>query len=402
MRLISGNKIGTIVNVMVDGVMHRKDCGTEENAKQFFQQIIETKKNPSDENVDKLYLFLSKNFRIARKGGFEFDPTTGNTYMENFNTPVPDDLMITIDEYLENGYPMESIKNFWKLLMANPDKRIRNDLFDFIKTHDFSITDKGYMVVYKTVDYKSKLGNDLASFVSNNYLKIKTKWKKSPRNYVVYEETSIDEQDSVKTTLSSYKVTETKKFNTLTLSSNKSFKLIGNLNTLQENIHKISTTKKSIFTDKHSHSMRIVLGEPVRLERTKCDGDPKHDCSYGLHVGATKYVENFRGFGESPVLVCLVNPMHVVAVPQYDHSKMRVCEYFPFAHGTVNNDEKIEIIEKPYFENDYINHEEKELKELLSLNKDDIRKTAKNTTSDDRDIDEYLNILESRVVDLGI
>ena len=150
--------------------------------------------------------------------------------------------------------------------------------------------------------------------------------------------------------------------------------------------------------------MSIRLGEPVKQHRKTCDADPKRDCSNGLHVGATKYVESFRTYyrnkEESPVLVCLVNPMHVVAVPDYDHSKMRVCEYFPFAYGTVDKENKIEIIESSYFENDYVAHEEKELNKLLKVNEEELRQTARNAENDDRDIDEYFNILESRVIDL--
>ena len=395
MRIVTGNKIGTTINLMIDGVLHSKECETEERAKEFFDQLIKTKKDPSDENFNKLYGFLSKNMRIAREGGFEFDPETGKTFMEGFNTPIPDDLMKTIEEYIENDYPMESVKNFWKLLMANPDKRVRNDLFNFIKTHDFSITDKGYMVVYKTVEYKNKSEDDLASFISNSFVKIKNKWKKSPTNYVVYKETT-----------SAYKVTEKLKFESWVENDDtKKFELIGNLNELQKNIDKIDKNKQSIFTDKYSRKMTILLGKPVKQERKNCDGDPKRDCSNGLHVGATKYVESFRtwyrGSQDSPVLVCLVNPMHVVAVPEYDHSKMRVCEYFPFAYGTVDENNKIEIIESSYFENDYVAHEEEELSKLLKANDEEIRQTARNVDEDDRDIDEYLKILESRVIDLN-
>jgi hypothetical protein len=153
--------------------------------------------------------------------------------------------------------------------------------------------------------------------------------------------------------------------------------------------------------------MEIKLGVPVQMDRTECDADPKRDCSYGLHVGATKYVEQFRWVGrtnsddqKSPVLVCLVNPMHVVAVPEYDHSKMRVSEYYPFARGFVKQGE-IDIVENKYFPSDYKVHEEAELAEMLRKNEDELRPTAMNAEEDDREVDEYLKVLEKRVIDLA-
>ena len=96
--------------------------------------------------------------------------------------------------------------------------------------------------------------------------------------------------------------------------------------------------------------MVINLGEVVWQERDLCDADPRNSCSNGLHVGATDYVQRFAN-GSSLILVCYVNPANVVAVPNHDHSKMRVSEYFPFAVAKFE-DRKIDIIEQSYFESD--------------------------------------------------
>lgn len=400
MNTITGNKIGTKVNILINGTPLSKDFGNDDMARKVFEQILKCKADPSDKNINKLYGFLNENIRRARQGGFEYDLQTGETYLEGFNTPVPNDLLEVVDDYIENGYPIESIINFWKLLMLNPDKRVREDLFKFISTHDFSITDKGYMVVYKTVDYMNKVENDLAEIVTNAYIKIKDSWKKSPANFSVYKEITRNieevEEEVVKW---EYKVTETSTLSKWIEDAEKEIKVVGVLSELNEKV--VEQKDKSVYTDKHTKKMKIELGVPVMMDRKDCDADPKRDCSYGLHVGATKYVEHFRGNGESPVLVCLVNPMNVVAVPEYDHSKMRVTEYYPFAKGTVDKNGKIEIIENKYFESDYANIEETELAKLLRANQDELRPTAKNAEADDRDIEEYLSILESRVIDLS-
>jgi len=435
MNFIYGNKVGTRVNVSINGKLHSKDCGVDQVAQEFFSAVLKAKTDPSQENVDKLYEYLDKNIRIAKAGGFEFDIENNETYMKGFNTPVPQDILDTVEEYVEKGYPVESITNFWKLLMANPDKRVREDLFKFIQSHDFSLTDEGYMVVYKTVDFLRKVEKDLAEFASNSYLKIKDKWKESPKNYVVYkewtteyhmfeEEVCVEEgyydefdewvEDEYETQeverevrTFEYKFTKPETLDKWLL-ANKDVEHVGNVQTIMDTLTEIEEENRSVYTDKYTHSMEIKLGELVKMDRTECDADPKRDCSHGLHVGATKYVEQFRGAfrrnsdsNESPVLVCLVNPMNVVAVPEYDHSKMRVTEYYPFARGLVV-DGKIDIVENKYFPSDYKVHEEAELTKLLNANADNVRPTAMNAEEDERDMDEYMKVLESRVIDLTV
>jgi hypothetical protein len=394
MNLITGMRVGTKVNLMINGTLHSKECGDNEVAKIFFTRLLEVKADPTDENVESLYEFLNKNIRVAKMAGFEYDPQKGETYMEGFNTPVPELLVDTIEDYLENGYPVESITNFWKLLMANPDKRVREDLFKFIATHDFSLTEKGYMVVYKTVDYMNMVTQDVASFVSNAYLKVRKDWGTSAGKYVVYKDFDGDFADDFelkltkKVTFAKWDVDE------------KAVELVGNLDDLQKNLDTlINDGASSVFTDLHTHKMEIKLGEPVKFNREECDADPKVSCSYGLHVGATSYVQSFAN-SNSVVLVCLVNPMNVMAVPEYDNSKMRVCEYYPFALATFE-DRKIDIIEQKYFEYDYVSHEEEELTRLLEASEDDVRQTAMNADDDDRDYEEYVSILEARVIDLA-
>src|SRR5690606_12635804 len=95
---------------------------------------------------------------------------------------------------------------------------------------------------------------------------------------------------------------------------------------LYENIAKVSET---VYTDNHTKTMTIKVGELVQMERKDCDADPKQDCSYGLHVGNKRFLSN--GTFGSTGLVVLVNPSKVIAVPEYNKNKMRVCEYLPIA-----------------------------------------------------------------------
>ena len=93
------------------------------------------------------------------------------------------------------------------------------------------------------------------------------------------------------------------------------------------------TLEQTIFTDHHSHTTRIQIGKMVTLPREECDCDSSVECSRGLHIGGTSWLQQhyFGGTG----LCCLVNPVDVVAVPwcSADYGKIRTCAYLPIAEA---------------------------------------------------------------------
>lgn len=386
MKNVNAIRIGNVVNVSIDGKLYKKNCGSPAEADDLFRLVQKTKNDPSDENLKAIRCYLNEKLRIAFMAGLESDPDTGEVYLAGFNTPLPMTLVEIVKDYHENDYPLDAIINFWKLLMINPDVRVRTSLFDFITTHDFVLTDAGYMVVYKAVAYKERVDKDLSAFVSNQYLHVKKDWGCSPNKYVVYVHPETGE----------YKITKIE-----TAEGWDDVEVLGKLGDLFMSIFEDdNNSNKSVYTDKHTGRMSIELGVPVRMERKECDSDPSIDCSYGLHVGATKYVEHF-GSNNDAVLVCLVNPAHVVAVPNYDHSKMRVAEYFPFAVATYT-DGKIDIIEQAYFESDYQAYEIEELERQIAnvqANEKPVE-TAINAEDEDRPMAELMKILETRLFDI--
>ena len=390
MKNIQAIKVGNVVNISIDGKLHKKNCGASQEADELFRLVLRAKDNPTEENLKSIRMYLNERTRIALMAGLEADSETGEVYLAGFHTPIPDTLVEVIKEYHENGYPLHPIINFWKLLMLNPDTRIRTVLFDFISTHDFSLTDSGYMVVYKAVDYKQKQDNDLLEFVTNKYLYVKKKWGCSANKYMVYRNDEGELDITKVVTAEGWDENE------------KGVEFLGKLGDLNAKLDILSEESETVYTDMHTHSMQIKLGVPVQQERKACDADFRRDCSNGLHVGATKYVENFAG-RDGVILVCLVNPANVVAVPDYDHSKMRVCEYFPIALATYE-DRKIDIIEQTYFENDYSVYEESELAKMI----DKIRREEKpieraiNCPAEEtRPMSELQKIIETRLVDLS-
>ena len=91
----------------------------------------------------------------------------------------------------------------------------------------------------------------------------------------------------------------------------------------------VDTTKeKGVYTDHHSHSTRIEIGEMVTIPREKCDCNSNNECSRGLHCASVKWLKK-NYFGDVG-LACLVNPADVVAVPyNSEYGKLRTCAYLP-------------------------------------------------------------------------
>jgi hypothetical protein len=389
---IQAIKIGKTVNLSINGKLSKKVCDTEQMAKELYSLVLSAKLNPNDENVKKIKMFLNEKTRVALKCGLEHDPNTGEIFLAGFNTPIPNDLVDVIKEYHENNYPLDVIINFWKLLMINPDVRVRNSLFSFIKTHDFVLTDKGYMLVYKAVEkINDYVLTNFDSFVIEKFNFVKNEWKTSAKKYVIYWDNESQEFFVTKTVTADSWDLETK-----------NVEIIGNLHNLYEELLKRqqNNNKEYPYQSKYSkNKMKIKLGERVCMDRRECDSNPATDCSYGLHVGSTKYVESFTNPNSDVVLICFVNPAHVVTVPDYDNSKMRVSEYFPFALANYDG-RNIEIINQPYFENDYTHYEEQELNKMVEhiKSKEKPINTALNAENETRSFEELLKIIQNRII----
>jgi hypothetical protein len=106
--------------------------------------------------------------------------------------------------------------------------------------------------------------------------------------------------------------------------------------------------------------MSIELGVPVKLDRANCDNNPNSQCSRGLHQKSAKYSLNLGDH----LLVCLVNPYNVVAIPSYDSTKFRCCEYLPISKAETKNGELVEVTPGTY-DLDYSGYNDSLLKSLI-------------------------------------
>jgi len=94
------------------------------------------------------------------------------------------------------------------------------------------------------------------------------------------------------------------------------------------------------FTDVYSGKVNNAVGQRPSMPRNQISDDADLACHVGFHVGALSYAQNFvkngQPSGDAPmysgdgrIIVCRVDPEHVVCVPKdCSYAKVRVCEYF--------------------------------------------------------------------------
>lgn len=196
---------------------------------------------------------------------------------------IPQDFVEKIIE-AEKNEDWDTIQkyiNFWRLVSLNPDSRVRDNLFWFIRKWDMQITDSGMIKAYRNAVIKndtSELNTKQVKDIINTYYITKYLEKNDP-DRVIYEVNGVAKH------LSSW-------YNDI-----------------------INDGKDApVYTDMHSHSTEIILGKPVRIPRSSCDADQEHSCSRGLHVGAKGWLKQ-NYYGDVGLMV-LVNPANVVAVPK--------------------------------------------------------------------------------------
>ena len=308
------------VQVMFDdGTCAERHCETPEETAELWEFI---KENKFGELAIKDYFGVKKftaDVLIEKIKNSEILTLRGaSVYMEDISEQsIPQDFVEKIIEAEENEdyATIKKYKNFWTLVSLNPDSRVRNNLFWFIRKWDMQITDTGLVKAYRNAVIKTKdqmYSNEDVKNIINQYYITKYINKQAP------EGITIEQPNGNITNLDAL-------YNSL--------------------VNDDDSDYAPIYTDAHSHTTTIRLGQPVKLDRSKCDANQEHSCSSGLHVGAKGWLkENY--FGDVGLMV-LVNPANVVAVPTIDeYGKMRVCEYFPVA--IVDFDDDGNVIEPPY------------------------------------------------------
>ncbi|MDB4285879.1 hypothetical protein N9933_01095 [bacterium] len=330
----------TLVAIFNDGsVVTNTDCDDR-----LHNEVLESQDNeekvlfllcPTEVKVKAEYKVL-KDFVLNIEESSLLIKKNNSVYFKKVSElSLPTDFVkaILIAEQSKNKALIESYRNFWTLMSMNPDSRARANTFWFLTKYGMTIAQSGLFVAFRRVVVHSHgkgVSEDLATFISDSYTRVKFKHKKSPRKFSIVSEKG-DGHKCVPT-----------------LSVYSGEQVIG---TLQDCYESLSNSSASVYTDQRTHSFRIRLGEPVTMQRDDCDPNQDNSCSKGLHVASLGWLKKNLGFG-SVSLLCLINPADVVAVPPVDgYGKMRTCAYYPVS--VVQDLDSISDIESG-FEDDFM------------------------------------------------
>lgn len=339
-KIIQASKFKDKLMVYIQGVTHTlpvNNTFTEDAMNRLFAKIRDYRMFPSDELYDEILMSVNPKNYLTKIGSEFILDGDGKLTLKGSNEPVPNVLAERIVSAYKNNEDYQYLVNFWKLAILNPNEQSKKDMFKFLERNGMVITNNGYFISYKAVATNSNL-SDRDKYVAMKYIEVK-KSRKDPSHYAVFDNNG---SFGIR-----YK-----------LASSRQPSLQEEYENLIENLDSYN------LTDKHTRKMDIKLGKPVVLPETEVDNDANRPCSKGLHVGSPEYVKAFASKGDT-ILICLVNPMDVRAVPVHDANKMRTRQYFPIGITEFDKNRDIKPIDTDYFEDDYEEYTKDDIEEML-------------------------------------
>jgi hypothetical protein len=251
-----------------------RTASDEEALRILFPQYEESLEKRAE--VEELFDKVKKSQLLSSKG-------TSIYWLAVSELSMPEDLVKKVLHAEENGNEaaLESYKNFWTLLSLNPDERVRQNLFWFLSRWGMRISKTGLFVGYRNVDVADKGGiaiydQKLCDFVKTEYESV-VACGDDPNELFVYNDgygwasrthdTSDDPDDE------DY--------------DGPYWDDDYNLAELYNEFKAVRFKAKNIgddtvFTDHHSHTFKIKIGEMVTMPREKCNCDSDVSCTRGL------------------------------------------------------------------------------------------------------------------------
>ena len=95
------------------------------------------------------------------------------------------------------------------------------------------------------------------------------------------------------------------------------------------------------YMDIHSGKFDNSIGQIHEVPRNQVDDDCNNTCSYGFHVGSSRYANSWAR-SDGRLLVVKVNPRDAVSVPnEHGAEKLRVCRYEVIGEITRREPERV-------------------------------------------------------------
>ncbi len=274
------------LTLFINGETKPRIIPNNDKAKKIVQHIKEYNNYFYDDELEAtkeiIFQLLSPAKLIEHKtdNRFKLNFETNELYLVGYeDKPINNYLAKRILEFIDQQLPIESLINFWKNCLANPEPLAVEGLFEFLEKHKYPLTYEGNFIGYKKVTSYSNTDNhqDFAGWY-------------------------IDDRNLVRNSKKQFASKE-----------------------LSNKFREFLTNQKPVFVDSHSKTIKQSIGDVVEMEREKCDFNRSKDCSYGLHVGSWDYSKSFSG---DVFIYVEVNPADVVSVPiGYQHEKLRTCKY---------------------------------------------------------------------------
>ncbi len=256
---------------------------------------------------------LSRGVELLSTSG-DFVVEGGSVYMRDFNDKiikrsVPQMLVERFAQILDDdsvsNEVYDSLRKFWLKCCLNPNAQSAEDLYTFLKRHQFKIDKHGNFYAYRRVVSKGSANQELVEFISQAYTKIKAVWKKNTADYSVIETTD------------GYSFCKNDASFGLDVK-----KVVGNLKGLYIDLPNM---QEKSYTSAHTGREDYRIGEVMSMPRQDGDDYNGASCSKGFHAASKAY--DYSGFGDTPILM-IINPMDVLAVPIGEDGKLRTCRWF--------------------------------------------------------------------------
>jgi hypothetical protein len=351
-----------------------KQAKTEQEVLELFKVPDEAIKSttPIPETKEEKQL-IRDNWEVLRDHE-DFEIKNNEAYVKGISLPLPAVIAASFIEILEKIEAIDfgagnvetqglssleeqyqALRMFWLKLAVNPLENSRNQLLTFVKKNDVRITATGNLVLYRKIVKLGEENSDLVEFVSQQYTKIK-KWKKSPKNYIVVEETETikeevpntgqwednpeynqDDADEADDNDEDYDVPESIWVDGGTTTKVRTKQVLklrhvddvingedrGNLEKLYLDLPNMSG---NTYTSYHNKGRYVIkVGEVYKEDASMLNTDAGLCAAGGLHAAAVDY--DYSGFGDTPVVV-LVNPSKALTVPTHETGKLRTTEMF--------------------------------------------------------------------------
>jgi len=281
--MISMMKTGKTITLFIEGENKPRVLQASAKTPEIVNRVNEINKTKSTELLHEFLQFIAPiRWLVFKDTRFKLSDDN-KLYLEGYlETPIFGFLSNRIMEFIDEGYPVDYLIEFWKNCLANPKQGAIEELFEFLEENNYPITPDGCFIGYKKVRSIKNQNNTLPSEFTG-LRKTNDGNVRDFRGHFVGGELR-------------------KRF----------------LEWLQEKT-------EAQFVDSHTGTIKQSIGDVVSIPRESCDFNRNNTCSAGLHVGSYSYSRNFSG---NTFIYVKVNPMNVVAVPPaYDAGKLRCCEY---------------------------------------------------------------------------